>query len=346
MTLNESSRYKLNPFNHEPRIQLIDGDSNLIQMISQIEAFHLLRYGFCELLMVNPPTLQFQLDRKDWDVRFMRLKPPRWFRDSGRHLEARKSIMYGNYHIQSPEGNEMFHCNAQKALWYLNRDIADVVGDNPPTLRLKFVPGGPGHVGDAYYLTEKLNRCVVCASERNLNRHHVMPRVFRKHLPECIKDHNYHDVLLMCIDCHEQYEEEADKLKQKICRELEFDINNGAGQIYLPDIGNAVKAARALFHYEKVIPEPRKSILLNTLREYLKKDEITPEDLKEVSSHFSWRRPDGYKGYGEFVVSKIGDIQEFTERWRQHFIDVMKPKYLPIYWDVKKPLVRDRVRSK
>jgi hypothetical protein len=219
---------------------------------------------------------------------------------------------------------------------------------------LKFSPGGPGHIGDAYYLTPKINQCVVCASVKDLNRHHVMPRVFRRYMPECIKDHNYHDVLLMCIDCHERYEVEAAKLKQEICKEFGFDINDGAGQIYLPEVGNAVKAARALIHYGHEIPEPRKSVLLNTVKEYLKKQPeqpweivVTEYDLEEVAKHFPWKRPEGgHKNYGEYVVEKIGDIQLFTERWRRHFLEVMNPQYLPEYWDIHKPLVRDRVRTK
>jgi hypothetical protein len=346
----KGERYTLNPFNSEPRIRLIDKEDGLIRMVSQIEAFHLLRHGFCELLMVKPPTIQFQLERAEWDNRYLRQRPPKWFRDGSRYLEARKSVLYGNFHIQAPDGHEMFHCNAQKALWYLNRDIADVISNDPPTLRLKFSPGGPGHIGDVYYLTPKVNQCVVCASTKDLNRHHVMPRVFRRYMPECIKDHNYHDVLLMCIDCHERYEVEAAKLKQEICKEFGFDINDGGGQIYLPEVGNAVKAARALLHYGHEIPEPRKSILLNTVKEYLKDlnvIEVTKEDLEEVASHFPWKRPEGgQKNYGEYVVEKIGDIQVFTERWRRHFLEVMNPQYLPEYWDIHKPLVRDRVRTK
>jgi hypothetical protein len=353
--MGRDRNYTLNPYNHEPRIRLVDKANDLIRMVSQIEAFHLLRHGFCELLMVTPPTIQFQLERDEWNVRFLRQRPPKWFREGSSYLEARKSVLYGNFHIQAPDGHEMFHCNAQKALWYLNRDIADVISNDPPTLRLKFVPGGPGHIGDVYYLTPKVNQCVVCGCTKDLNRHHVMPRVFRRYLPECIKDHNYHDVLLMCIDCHEAYEVEAAKLKQEICKEFDFTINDGGGQIYMPEVGNAMKAARALLHYGDVIPEPRKSALLNTVKEYLQKQpemvwwngNVTPSDIEDVAKLFPWSRPEGgRKNYGEYVVEKIGDIQEFTERWRRHFLDVMEPKFLPAYWDVEKPLVRDRVRTK
>lgn len=344
--------YSFNSYNHEPRIQLIDKDGNLILVISQLQAFQLLRNGFCELLMVKPPTLQFQLDRSEWDTNFLSLpkkktfKIGRDFRDkTGNYLEARKSVLYGNYRIQSPEGNEMFHCSAKKALWYLNRDIVDIVTDSPPTLRLKFTPGGPGHTGDEYYLTGKVNRCVVCGCENNLNRHHVVPSIFRRYLPEEIKDHNYHDVLLTCIDCHETYEAHANKFKQQICHELGCTINLG-GPKYIKEIGVAVSTAHALLRYSDKIPEPRLSTLRNIIKEYLKKDEITQADLEDVATHYAWQITEEHKTYGEFVMSRIGDIQEFTERWRDHFIETMKPKYLPDYWDVKKPLTRMRDKKK
>lgn len=338
--------YTLNPYNAEPRIKLIDLDDNLIRMVTQIEAFRLLRHGFCELQMVMPPTIQFQLPRKEWHEKYAHSKHPKWLRNRTKYLEARKSILYGNYHIQAPDGHEMFHCNAQKALWYLNRDLADIVSDTPPTLRLTFTPGGPGHIGDPYYLTEKENRCVVCGAVQDLNRHHVMPRIFRRYLDEEIKDHNYHDILLLCLPCHIKYEEEAGKFKQQICNEMGIEINDGGGQIYLPEIGNAVKAARALLHFGHMIPEPRKEFLRGHVRTYLNKEEITDEDIKEVAGHFAWKVADNHKCYGQYVMEKIGDVQKFTERWRRHFLQVMQPRFLPKHWDLTKPLVRDRVRSK
>ena len=245
--------------------------------------------------------------------------------------------MYGNFHIQSPDGYEMFHCNSQKVLWYLNRDIVDIVSDNPPTVRLRFNPNGLGHVGDSYYLTEKVNQCVVCAATQNLNRHHVMPRVFRRHFPEILKEHNYHDILLMCIDCHDLYEAEAGKFKKKICDELGLKIHSG-GHVYLPEIVKVVKAAHALLN-NREIPEPRHSFLMNTIKDHLGKQELSEEDLKDCAGLFT-HCSEQYLGFGQQVMEKIDDLQLFTERWREHFVSTMNPKYLPEYWDIKKSIGR------
>jgi hypothetical protein len=234
-------------------------------------------------------------------------------------------------------------------LWYLNRDLADIVSDNPPTLQLKFVPGGLGHVGDAYYLTPKINQCVICGSNQDLNRHHVMPRVFRKHMPEEIKDHNYHDVLLLCVGCHQAYELEASKFKKEICIECGFDADDGGAPLYQRDVGAIRGAARALLHYAAVIPEPRLSMLYGIVHKVCQNP--TEDDLRRLSSLNPWSVCDEDQNmhYGQLVVEKIeaeGKIQEFTERWRKHFVESMNPQYLPAHWDVYKPLVRERVRPK
>lgn len=47
---------------------------------------------------------------------------------------------------------------------------------------------------------------------------------------------------------------------------------------------------------------------------------------------------------GKALVDKIDTeekIIDFIRMWRQHFLDVMKPKYLPPAWDVNHKFQRD-----
>lgn len=233
--------YKMNPYNTELRVRLVDKNGELMRMISQVDGFRLLRYRFFTLLMRQEPTIRFEMNKEEWDDRFPRAKST-WKRG---YLEARHAVMYGNFRIQGPDGREMFHCSSQKALWYLNRNLVEIVSEDPPTLRLRFLPNGEGHVGDNYYLTEKHNRCVVCGTEEFLSRHHVMPRVFRRYMPEEIKEHSHHDVLLLCLDCHMRYERNGDHYKREICQKLDLSMNE-CWQNYDPEVDRAVRAARAL----------------------------------------------------------------------------------------------------
>jgi len=230
----------------------------------------------------------------------------------------------------------MFYCDYRKALWYLNRSAVDIVSDCPPILRFNFNPGGLGWGKDSYYFAKKLNQCVVCGDAENLNRHHVVPHVFRRHMPEFVKEHNYHDILLLCLSCHEKYELEANKFKKFICKELGYDLKFGSNQVYMPDVGKAVNAARALCNFGKKIPESRYLFLLSVIKEYLKKDQITDDDINEVAGHYMWKISEGYKEYGKFVVENIDNIQIFVERWRRHFVETMNPKYLPELWSIEK----------
>lgn len=335
---------------------MIDQKGNLLDTITQIQAFRLLRNGFCKLLMIKPPTLQFELE--EWDRRFLHVKSkdsvysstiPKWLKRHKSYdhwLSARQSILYGNVHIEHPDGHVMFHCDVQKALWYLNRDLVDIVSADPPILRLNFEPGGKGHIGDQYYLTPKTNQCVCCGKKYKLNRHHVVPYVFRRYMAEQIKDHNYHDVLLLCLSCHEKYEQEASKLKSEICGELGLSVDGSGGPKYDPIAGGLRGASRALINHGDKIPEDRKQELFSFIQQHAPE---SANNLEYLANLNPWAVCDDQSAhYGQLVVKHIeetGQIQAFTERWRTHFVESMNPQYLPEYWDVFKPLVRDRSRN-
>lgn len=326
-----------NPFNHERRIELVDRNGKFLYKISQIVAFRLLRAGVAELLLRKPPAIQLTIPTEE-HAAFCGKVPTSY----GKHknfLHARRTVLYGNYHVESPQGRVMFHCSNQKVLWYLNRDLVDIVSDDPPTVRFKFLPNGPGHVGDEYYLTTKVNRCVVCGTTHGLNRHHVLPYCFRRFMPEEIKDHSYHDVLLMCLDCHERYEGEANKFKVELGQQFGVSLNDGGGALYDPDVGKTVKAARAIIRHGEKIPQPRLDELYQHLRDWYGKDDITQAELEAAAELKAWSKPEGYVEFGEFIVSQV-DPQEFAERWREHFVETMQPQFLPQYWSVERPIQR------
>ena len=216
----------------------------------------------------------------------------------------------------------MFHCNNQKALWYLNRGLVEIVTHDPPTLQLKFLPGGPGHVGDDYYLTPKINRCVVCGGTNGLNRHHVIPSCYRRYMGLDIKSHSYHDVLLMCLDCHEAYEVEANRLKQEIGTEFQcpihgiYDRETGEMISYDHDNGKAVRAAIALSRFEDRIPETRRKELMQSISDWLGR-EATQEDVVEISQRgHRHKKMEGCYDHGEYVVRQmknLEDVQDFIK---------------------------------
>ena len=141
------------------RKQFLHNDADL-GCISQRAAARLLREGQGELVLAVPPAVRLTLPAGPLPEGAAR----------GQFVSARRGALYGNVTFQGPDGTTMFHGDAKKALWYLNRGLVEVVSQQPPVLRFRFTPGGPGHVGDTFYLAGKVNRCVVCGTAAGLSR--------------------------------------------------------------------------------------------------------------------------------------------------------------------------------
>ena len=128
-------------------------------------------------------------------------------------LEHSKYKIYGNCKVLSPDGLLMFRCQEKKINWYLKRDLAQIVNLDPLTIKLNFEPNGLGNHNKVYGLGEMDNLCVVCGNNIEITRHHVVPICYRRFFPIEKKSHNFHDVLSVCADCHENYEYYAFKFK-------------------------------------------------------------------------------------------------------------------------------------
>ena len=123
-----------------------------------------------------------------------------------RHKNAiRKVPLYHNVKLEAPDGQQLCVTDVKKAKWYVVKGLGEYVDENETCVRLKFEPAGrpEGPAGD-YYLTDKCNRCVVCGKMESYLRKYIVPHEYRKFFPEVMRDHQSHDVLLMCVHCHQQ----------------------------------------------------------------------------------------------------------------------------------------------
>jgi hypothetical protein len=155
-------------------------------------------------------------------------------------------------------------------------------------------------------------------------------------MPEEVKDHSYHDVLLLCLDCHEAYEYHASALKMELAERHGLKMHPTVH--YDEDMGKAIKSANALLRHGDKIPQNRKDFLYGQVEAYLKKKPVTEEDLLSMMESDPWEREDEAE-YGHQVLS-FWNLQEFIEMWRSHFVDVMKPQFMPDFWDMKKDCIR------
>ncbi len=247
--------------------------------------------------------------------------------------QSRSTPLYGNCVITAPDGQALCRTSEEKIRWYLDRNLGEVVSENPTTLRLFFEPKGRDGADHPYTTAEKHNICVVCGTDQDITRHHVVPRCFRKHFPMKRKEHAIHDVLILCINCHNEYENHAFEFKKKIAEDMNIPIG-GCGYHVDKSYFSVRTAGHALLESGDKIPEPRKTELLNRLRDFFEKEDITVEDMKRASGLKSVIIDPSFKSFGQAVVERLENIDDFVQQWRRHFIEVMKPKHLPAFWSV------------
>ena len=244
--------------------------------------------------------------------------------------------LYDNILLLAPNNIKLCFCNRSKAEWYLSRDYAEYVSED--TIRLKFEPKGKGHDGDPFYLTPKKNVCVVCGSIESLTRHHIFPYCFRRYFPDRIKRHNSHDIVPLCVSCHDSYETQADRLKVELGREFGVPF---AGNPVCDKLLTVKRHASALFGYRDRIPKDRVDCLFDTLRKHYGKEEITEEEIALAARIKPVSKSTQTRVYGQAIVQKITDLQAFVVRWRKHFLATMKPIHMPEYWSVDRKLQGD-----
>lgn len=233
---------------------------------------------------------------------------------------------YSNCLMLACDGTPMCRCGLKRARWYLSKNLAVIVEEEPFVIRLLFEAKGLGKHNKPYYLQVMQNRCVVCGKMENLSLHHCIPRCFRKYFPSEYKEHSSHDVLLLCLECHSRYEKYALEKKKAILREYNRKYQDTTEK---KQIEKAVNIANTLLKYEQSIPEKRKEELFARISKIFGYN-IAYNDLEKVVKEYSredseWKR----------VTESIDNIFAFMISWRRHFVGHMQPKYLPHLWDIR-----------
>lgn len=242
--------------------------------------------------------------------------------------------IFDNCIIQAPDSTPLSRCSLSKANWYVRRELADIVANDPITIKLRFEPSGRAGASDKLMLAGKPNHCVVCGSVENLTRHHVIPSSFIKHMAIEYKVDIIRDILPLCRDCHDIYEKNSQDKRSQIANQMGLCVNGVASkQIGL--VRRATGAAHALLNHQDKIPEERRTKLLKMVQEFLGKTDVNTEELKAVADHKITLRRD-YINFSKQVADSVDDYNEFAKEWRTHFVEVMKPKYLPETWSINR----------
>ena len=243
-----------------------------------------------------------------------------------------KNTIYESFSMLHPDGTLMCHCNEKKAHWYVNRQLAHWI-DNK-TFQLNFEPNGHGKSDNPYYTQSLENKCVVCGSEHNLNKHHVVPYVFRRRFPVNYKQSNHHDILATCINCHENYETFATEYKKELAHACGVSINMPTNEEQRFNI-RVLKAKKLLVKVENQGLKDRSGKLILIPEDKLKSlKELSSQDLKDIDKSLGSMWADAIM---EKVLSE-NTLYEFVCKWREHFIQYANPQYLPQHWSTKTKL--------
>jgi hypothetical protein len=258
-------------------------------------------------------------------------------------LPHRKHDLYENCRMLAPDGELICTCDRKKLKWYIEKGIADLISEDPPTIRLKFTPGGRGHAGDAFYLTPKENRCVACGKVEKLCRHSIIPHLYRKHFPEAVKSRSSHDIVLLCTQCTHRISLLDAQLMDRLAHEYNAPRTGSCAKYSNdPALMRVKTAANALRHQR--IPAERRAELLQVLREHLRKDDVTAEEIEALSKVSPRQRNPEYRSHGALVVVHLDNeekIRQFIIFWRKHFLEKMKPGHMPSYWDLNRDIYHE-----
>ncbi|XP_078089585.1 exonuclease 3'-5' domain-containing protein 2 isoform X2 [Mustelus asterias] len=253
---------------------------------------------------------------------------------------ARKSPLYDNCFLHAPDGQPLCTCDRKKAQWYIDKGIGELISEDPFAVKLKFEPSGRPDSQEDYYLTTKENLCVVCGKRESYIRKNIVPHEYRRHFPLQMKDHNSHDVLLLCTACHATSNYYDNVLKQRLAKEFGAPIGCEESIRLLedPDRRQVRSGARALLHAES-LPEARREELEGILKAFYGVETVTREILEEGASLETRIFNESYIPHGLKVTQSCaaGGLQALMaleKCWRQHFLDYMRPRHLPPLWSV------------
>ncbi|XP_041827754.1 exonuclease 3'-5' domain-containing protein 2 isoform X2 [Melanotaenia boesemani] len=256
---------------------------------------------------------------------------------------ARKSPLYDNCFLYAPDGQPLCTCDKKKAKWYLDKGIGVLQSEDPFVVRLLFEPSGRPDSQQDYYLTAKENLCVVCGKADSYIRKNIVPHEYRRHFPTEMKDHNSHDILLLCTSCHAASNVHDSFLKQQLAEEFAAPqgCEEGVRPLEDSDRRRVRSAARALLGAGEGLPEQRREELQVLIKNFLnvKDEKLTLEVLQQVASLETRILNETYVPHGLKVVQAHAEqglrgLMDLERRWRQHFLTTMQPRHLPPLWSV------------
>ncbi|XP_071726113.1 protein RRP6-like 3 isoform X2 [Rutidosis leptorrhynchoides] len=287
-----------------------DEINNLDEMFQLILKKHLGPNGSCPFSLYNYGLLSksndFKVSKrlvtKENGYKFSRQVARKASRELFVQKFSCKSPVYHNCRIYANDGRLLCYCDRRKLEWYLQRDLAKLVDEDPPAIILLFEPKGrPEDEGNDFYIQSKKNICVGCGEGNHYLRYRIIPSCYRIHFPEHLKSHRSHDIVLVCVDCHEKAHSSAEKYKKKVASEFgiplfvhkvvnsveDQDVSGSSASVMKLGDGGVSPlelrtAAMALIRHGPRMPPKRREELKEVVKKYYGGRDISEEDLENA----------------------------------------------------------------
>ena len=284
-----------------------------------------------------------------------------------------KGPIYDSCKMLAPDGQQLCYCDFKKMTWYLERNLAKLISKDPPVFKLIFEPNARGCVDENlkssnFYIESRTNCCVICGKTENYLRFHVIPIIYRSCFPENLKSHKSHDVVLLCLDCHEKARKVYEIKKEEISKRYGVPLNvmSDEKNNFLKLTQFQKKCKVLIKNKTKSLPEIAQNKLKNNIKEmfnylitnseyfktFVEKNKIECKKIEDINENFlkifsekfkidGLNIPEGKKNlHGKLVIEKVKSLKEFIMEWRKFFLDSFEPKFLPKEWSVEHEIVR------
>ena len=281
-----------------------------------------------------------------------------------------KHPIYESCKMLAPDGQQLCFCDNKKMSWYVSRNLAEIISKDPPVFRLYFEPNARGCVDENlynsnFYTAPRSNCCVICGSTENYLRFHIVPLLYRSCFPENLKSHKSHDVVLLCLSCHEKARIVYDKKKREISEKYEVPLNvQSDGKINYLKLLQFQKKCKVLRRVDKPLAEQARKKLIKDvfnsikklkedfedLRNFMEANEIKCEKEEDINENFLKLLTEKFEisnyndvrknMHGQLVLEKVKDLKKFIIEWRKFFIESFNPKFLPKEWSIEHEIVR------
>eukprot|EP00210_Caulerpa_lentillifera_P000734 g711.t1 len=225
-------------------------------------------------------------------------------------IYSAKTKVYENCTILSKEGELLCYCDRRRLDWYVRKKIAVVESLEPYVIRLLFQHQMTDTLNGIheFYAQSRVNRCVSCGQEEHYLRYKVVPACYRRNFPVELKSHRSHDVVLLCIDCHQQAQRAADRMKKELAEEY----------------GVPLICSRSDQTDEKISACKLRAAAL-ALRD--NRERIPPERVKELETrvHLFFGRDPNKHSHVDMEDLELGTIVGLSKRelkkWMKNYIE-------------------------